>query len=125
VKKLLPRLLQGSATAPAFHIVAPSLPNYGFSGSVRNSGFSLRQYAETCHKLMLSLGYAQYGTQGGDWGFFVTRCMGKLYPGACVASHVNMVRVDVPSFARQPLLALRHALMPYSAFEREGRSRSK
>ncbi|CAL3971188.1 unnamed protein product, partial [Diplocarpon coronariae] len=26
-------------------------------------------YAETCHKLMLCLGYNEYVTQGGDWGF--------------------------------------------------------
>jgi hypothetical protein len=25
------------------------------------AGFELKQYAETCHKLMLALGYEQYG----------------------------------------------------------------
>ena len=47
---------------PAFHIVAPSLPNFGFSQSVKQKGFMLPQYAETCHKLMLKLGYKEYGT---------------------------------------------------------------
>lgn len=70
VKKLLP-LLKGSSDAPAFDIVAPSLPNFGWSDGVGKKGFGLAQYAESCHKLMLKLGYPQYVTQGGDWGFYV------------------------------------------------------
>jgi hypothetical protein len=38
---------------------------------------------------MLSLGYDEYVTQGGDWGFYVTRAMGVLYPEHCKASHIN------------------------------------
>ena len=60
VVKLLPLLKCGNGN-PAFHVVAPSLPNYGFSAGVKKTGFALRQYAETCHKLMLKLGYNQYG----------------------------------------------------------------
>jgi hypothetical protein len=33
VTKMLP-LLKGGDGKPAFHVVAPSLPNYGFSGGV-------------------------------------------------------------------------------------------
>jgi hypothetical protein len=47
--------------------VAPSLPNFGFSGFVKKKGFGQKQYAETCHKLMLALEYNEYVTQGGDW----------------------------------------------------------
>lgn len=39
---------------------------------------------------MLSLNYPQYVTQGGDWGYWITRSIGKLYPEACRASHYNM-----------------------------------
>lgn len=78
VLRLLP-LLQETG-GPAFHIVAPSLPNYGFSEGVKKRGFGLAQYAETCHKLMLQLGYDEYVTQGGDWGMYITRAIGKLYP---------------------------------------------
>jgi pimeloyl-ACP methyl ester carboxylesterase len=52
--------------APAFHVVALSLPNYGFSEGSKKKGFALAQYAETCNKLMLKLGYNEYVTQGGD-----------------------------------------------------------
>lgn len=60
VTKIL-SLLKGDRGGPAFHIVAPSLPNFGFSEGAKKRGFALPQYAETCHKLMLSLGYDKYG----------------------------------------------------------------
>lgn len=56
---------------PAFHFVALSLPNYGFSAGSKKKGFALAQYAETCNKLMLRLGYPQYTISGGDWGYFL------------------------------------------------------
>lgn len=40
-----------TTSGPAFHVVALSLPNYGFSEGVKKRGFGLAQYAETCHKL--------------------------------------------------------------------------
>jgi pimeloyl-ACP methyl ester carboxylesterase len=61
VVKLLPQLKGNGIDSPAFDIVAPSLPNYAFSSSVQKRGFGLKQYAEVCHKLMLQLGYPQYG----------------------------------------------------------------
>ncbi|KAL8753344.1 MAG: hypothetical protein Q9199_005111, partial [Rusavskia elegans] len=61
VTKILPLLADTKdGTEPAFHIVAPSLPNFGFSEGVSKKGFSLPQYAEVCHNLMLKLGYPQY-----------------------------------------------------------------
>lgn len=63
VIKILPLLTDpGDDSVPTFHVVAPSLPNFGFSQAVSKKGFSLPQYAEVCHKLMLQLGYTQYGS---------------------------------------------------------------
>ncbi|KAJ4353381.1 uncharacterized protein N0V89_005110 [Didymosphaeria variabile] len=123
VKKLLP-LLKGGDGKPAFQIVAPSLPNFGFSQRISKPGFALEQYAQTCHRLMLDLGYSKYVTQGGDWGFYVTRIMGLLYPDAVLASHINMIRAHPPSFTSQPTLALQHAVTPYSSAEKQGLQRS-
>ncbi|KAH8776864.1 Alpha/Beta hydrolase protein [Hyaloscypha finlandica] len=109
---------------PAFHIVAPSLPNYGFSEGPKKRGFALAQYAETCHKLMLSLGYNEYVTQGGDWGFWVTRAIGALYPEHCKASHINMILARRPTWSKNPLLALQHAVLPYSQRDKAGFDRS-
>lgn len=122
VQHILPLLAQGGG--PAFHIVAPSLPNYGFSEGVKKRGFGIAQYAESCHKLMLKLGYNEYVTQGGDWGFFITRAIGYFYPKHCKASHINMVRGYQPTFMKHPILALQHAITPYSAKVREGLKRS-
>lgn len=126
VTKLLPLLEAGETEGkPAFHIVAPSLPNFGFSQRITKPGFALSQYAETCHRLMQDLGYQKYVTQGGDWGFYVTRVMGILFPESTLASHINMVRADPPSFSSHPTLALQHSLTPYTEAESKGLERSK
>ncbi|KAH8805611.1 Alpha/Beta hydrolase protein [Xylogone sp. PMI_703] len=123
VQHILPLLAKSGG--PAFHIVAPSLPNYGFSEGVKKRGFAAAQYAETCHKLMLQLGYDEYVTQGGDWGFYITRAIAKLYPKHCKANHLNMLRADPPTFTKHPLLALQHAITPYSAKDKEGFKRTE
>ncbi|CAG8962453.1 hypothetical protein HYFRA_00014183 [Hymenoscyphus fraxineus] len=82
-------LLADNPDGPAFHIVAPSLPNFGFSSGVKTRGFSLHKHIEALHKLMLSLGYTEYATQGGDWGYFITRLMGRTYPESVKASHIT------------------------------------
>jgi len=63
-------------------------------------------------------------TQGGDWGFTVTRFLGRLYPKHCVASHLNMVLAKPPTLWKHPLLYLR-SLFPMTAEERAGMQRSK
>ena len=40
--------------------------------------------------------------------------MGRLYPQHVMASHINFVRAEAPKWTSQPLLALQHALIPYS-----------
>jgi hypothetical protein len=64
VEKILPLLTAASPEHPSFHVVAPSLPNYGFSEAPSKPGFAISQYAEVCHKLMLALGYDKYGQSG-------------------------------------------------------------
>lgn len=65
--KILPLLTAKQENGPEFHLVAPSLPNFGFSSRIPKKGFGLRQYTEACHNLMLRLGYKKYAAQGGDW----------------------------------------------------------
>lgn len=62
MSKLLPDLLQGDDDSPAFHVVALSLPNFGFSEGSTKRGFGISQYAEIANKLMIQLGYNEYGT---------------------------------------------------------------
>lgn len=67
VTKILPLLTSDDGDdddddIPSFHVVAPSLPNFGFSQRTSRPGFGVQQHAEVCHKLMLELGYDKYGT---------------------------------------------------------------
>nr|POF11492.1 putative epoxide hydrolase [Quercus suber] len=119
VSKLLP-LLQDD-----FHVVAPSHPNFAFSSGVSKAGFGLVQYAETCNKLMLSLGYDTYATQGGDWGFSITRALGLLFPQHVKASHINLVLAHAPDPIKHPLLAAQHATTPYTPREEAGLLRNR
>ncbi|KAI1413686.1 alpha/beta-hydrolase [Hypoxylon sp. FL1857] len=125
VSKILPLLTSSSGDdEPTFHVVAPSLPNFGFSQRTSKPGFGMAQYAEVCHKLMQRLGYDKYATQGGDWGFMITRQMGLQYPSHVVASHVNFILAKPPSPLRSPLLVLQYALGWYSAHEKAGLKRT-
>ncbi|KAH9024532.1 Alpha/Beta hydrolase protein [Lactarius hengduanensis] len=72
VTKVLPLLTAISADHPSFHVVAPSLPGYAWSEGVLEKGFHAKHYAELFNKLLISLGYTEYVTQGGDWGYIVS-----------------------------------------------------
>lgn len=123
VMKILPLLTQNT-DGQSFHVVAPSLPNYGFSDGVNKPGFGMPQYAEAMHKVMLSLGYTQYVTQGGDWGFAVTRMMGILYPQNVLASHLNMVRTKAPTLTSAPA-GVANDKQSYTEEEKAGLERSR
>ncbi|KAJ7465254.1 Alpha/Beta hydrolase protein [Mycena latifolia] len=109
-RKLAPFLTTGTADFPAFHLVALSIPGYGFSQGPSTKGFDLDQYAEVCNKLMLALGYNEYVTQGSDVGFPITSRIAKLYGGKHIkAWHTNMPmyvpQVAYPSFYADVLSA--------------------
>ncbi|KAK6209017.1 phosphoribosylformylglycinamidine synthase [Pestalotiopsis sp. IQ-011] len=126
VLKILGPLTQGDGVdAPAFHVVAPSLPNFGFSEGTSKRGFAQEQYAETVNKLMLKLGYNEYVTQGGDWGCHISRALAHLFPSNCRATHLNMDTGNPPTFLTNPVLAAQHVVTPYTKRESEGRARSE
>ncbi|KAI9149992.1 microsomal epoxide hydrolase [Paramyrothecium foliicola] len=125
IEKILP-LLTEPEEGQAFHVVAPSLPNFGFSDRVSKPGFSPVQHAETLHKLMLKLGYNQYVNQGGDWGFIIVRLMAAKYPEHCLATHINFARVlKEPSALKAPLQFAQDKLQGYTDQERAGLERSE
>ncbi|KAF2637191.1 alpha/beta-hydrolase [Massarina eburnea CBS 473.64] len=126
VTKILPFLTSSNDdSSPTFHVVAPSLPNCGFSQRTANPGFGIMQHAEVCHKLMLKLGYDNYVTQGGDWGFLITRAMGFLYRDHVLASHLNFILTLPPSPLSKPLLALQYLMGNLTPAEKEGLKRTQ
>jgi microsomal epoxide hydrolase len=77
----------------AFHVVAPSLPGYGFSGPTTERGWDTGRIADAFDTLMGRLGYDSYLAQGGDWGALITATLGARYPGRVDAIHLTMLFV--------------------------------
>lgn len=80
----------------AFHVVAPSLPGFGFSGKPTETGWGIEKVAQAWAKLMQRLGYDRWVAQGGDWGAAVTTMIGAQAPKGCAGIHVNMP-IGIPS----------------------------
>jgi microsomal epoxide hydrolase len=97
---VIPRLTDpeahGGSAADAFHVVAPSLPGYGFSEPPRTRGWDVWRVARAFVQLMPRLGYARYAAQGGDWGAQVATRIGALDPEHCVGLHLNLPLADPP-----------------------------
>ena len=85
----------GGDPADAFHVVAPSLPGYGFSERPSTRGVSIDTVADSWVSLMQSLGYERFGAQGGDWGAAVNSALGHRHAGRLVGLHYNMLSVPV------------------------------
>lgn len=79
----------GGDPANAFHLVIPSVPNFGFSGPAPDAGWNATRVAGAFVELMHRLGYERYGAQGGDFGAFVAEEIGKADPVHVVGVHVN------------------------------------
>ncbi|KAH6611615.1 hypothetical protein Trco_001635 [Trichoderma cornu-damae] len=58
------------SSKPAFHVVAPDLPGYGFSPAPI-SPLGAPEYAAVCASLMQQLGYEKYALYSTDLGFVV------------------------------------------------------
>ena len=80
----------GGSAEDAFHVVAPSLPGYGFSGKPTKAGTSVVEIGSMWGKLMARLGYDRYVAQGGDWGSMITQSMGQTQTQHCAGIHINM-----------------------------------
>ncbi|PCH40344.1 alpha/beta-hydrolase [Wolfiporia cocos MD-104 SS10] len=127
VQKVLPLLTTASPDHPSFHVVAPSLPNFGFSEAATKPGFSAEQYAEVANRLMLSLGYSEYIVQGGDWGFRISRKLAHVYGHQSVkAWHTNFPNApQPPSLLTHPRQFLAYLFTPYNDRDRAGLARTQ
>lgn len=93
----------GGDPADAFHVVAPSLPGYTFSGPTRETGWHPRRIAGAFVEIMAALGYGHYGAQGGDWGSIVVTNVADLAPDHVVGLHLNFVVARPPAGERVEL----------------------
>jgi microsomal epoxide hydrolase len=92
----------------AFHVVAPSIPGYGFSGPTRHKGFDIPRAAAVNIRLMELLGYDRYIAQGGDWGAGISTAVAALRPDRVMALHLNMI-LGFPPDPADPLKGLNEA----------------
>src|SRR6202789_1995928 len=83
--------------SPAFDVVIPSLPGFGFSGLTTTGGWGPRRMAKALVVLMDRLGYPKYGIQGGDWGSLIARDMAYQVPTHVIGLHLNLMTADPPS----------------------------
>jgi pimeloyl-ACP methyl ester carboxylesterase len=97
---LIPLLTDPAAhgiDAPAFHVVVPSLPGYGFSDRPGREGVTVRYTARLWDELMRGLGYDRYAAAGGDFGSGVTTFLGLDHPDSLVGIHLSTL--DVTPYA--------------------------
>jgi pimeloyl-ACP methyl ester carboxylesterase len=67
----------GNASEPAFHVVAPDIPGYGFSPALNGSrvGVSGTEYASMFASLMQQLGYDKYIVYATDLGIMISQAL--------------------------------------------------
>jgi pimeloyl-ACP methyl ester carboxylesterase len=83
--------------SPAFHVIIPSLPGFGFSGPTTTRGWGPQRMAKALVVLMDRLGYSRYGIQGGDWGSLIARDMAYQAPAHVIGLHLNLLTADPPN----------------------------
>jgi epoxide hydrolase len=79
----------GGDPADAFHVVAPSVPGFGFSTPVRQPGWEVARTAGAFAELMRRLGYDRYGAHGGDIGAGVAGILGTTQADHVVGTHTT------------------------------------
>ncbi|MFC9972319.1 epoxide hydrolase family protein [Spirillospora sp. NPDC127200] len=75
-----------------FHVVAPSLPGFGFSpfpDPADERPWSVERVARAWDELMSRLGYDRYGAHGNDAGALVSPQLGALFPERVVGVHIT------------------------------------
>jgi pimeloyl-ACP methyl ester carboxylesterase len=87
----------GGDAADAFHVVAPSLPGFGFSGRPTTTGWGVERIGAAFAALMARLGYDRYVAQGGDWGSAITSVIGATDPDHCAMIEITLAMSARPT----------------------------
>lgn len=77
------------AAAPAFHVVAPSLPGFGYSDRPATTGWGVEKTAAAWVELMGRLGYDEFVAHGGDWGGNITTVLAARFPDHVLGIHTT------------------------------------
>ena len=80
----------GMPGAPSFHVVAASLPGFGFSDMPTKPGVGFATSARLMTQLMHdALGYERYGVRGSDLGGVIVRQMALQQPQQIIGVHLT------------------------------------
>lgn len=93
----------GDKAKEAFHVVAPSLPGFGFSNPVKEIGWNIARTAQAYAQIMKVLGYDKYGVQGSDIGAGICQQMCLIDVDHIIGAHTS---VDPTSLALTGMLAM-------------------
>ncbi|MEO5745226.1 MAG: alpha/beta fold hydrolase [Terracoccus sp.] len=74
---------------PAFHVVVPSTPGFGFSPAPAATGTSPQVVAGLWRSLMRRLGHDRFGVQGGGLGAGTSLRLALTFPDDVIAAHLN------------------------------------
>ncbi|OZD14750.1 epoxide hydrolase [Rhodococcus sp. 06-156-3C] len=81
-----------SPDSPAFHVVVPSLPGFGFSDKPSSTGWGTDRIATAWVELMDRLGYSNFVAHGGDWGGIITTILGGRFPERLLGIHTTLAQ---------------------------------
>ncbi|HEY2699443.1 MAG TPA: epoxide hydrolase [Pseudonocardiaceae bacterium] len=81
-----------NADAPAFHVVVPSLPGFGYSDKPATTGWGTEKIAAAWVELMGRLGYHKFAAHGGDWGGVITTILGGRFPEHVLGIHTTLAQ---------------------------------
>lgn len=108
IRRLSDPAAHGGDAADAFDVIVPSLPGFGFSLPLTQTGIAVREVTDRWVTLMTEvLGYQRFGAQGGDIGALVSTDLGHVYPERLIGVHLNFA------------VALSRELAPASEYSEE------
>lgn len=109
--------------ATSFHVVAPSIPGFGFSDAATNHDFAAKDTALWWDALMKRLGYDQYVVASSVQGWAIARWLITGESG-CVAAHRILSRHDLLEEVR-PMTAVRDKKGGWLSFKRTKKSKEE
>lgn len=90
----------GGKEEDSFDVIVPSLPGYGFSTPLEETGINFWKTSDLWVSLMKDfLGYEKFFAHGGDWGSLVTFQLGHKYSKIVPAIHTHTT-IDLDFFGK-------------------------
>jgi epoxide hydrolase len=120
IERLANPTAHGGRAEDAFHVVAPSLPGFGFSDKPAERGWNVDRIARVWAELMRRLGYSHYVAQGGDWGAWVTTRLAQQHSPGLLGIHLNMPLVYPQTIPATLQPAEQRAVESMNRFQNDG-----